>query len=141
MLADEVVDDNYETGDWGFTQVDARNAFNELNRYRMLLTVKHLWPSGCSFYCFAAGAHLLSENELGHHSLSSQRQGSPRDFLFPCHFTDWLNCTLNANYTSTCDLLMTMALGLLSTIWKSTLSFLKFTVHSIGTHLNHINVS
>ena len=48
-LADEVVDDNYETGDWGFTQVDARNAFNELNRYRMLCTVEHLWLVAVGF--------------------------------------------------------------------------------------------
>ena len=34
--ANEVVDGNYETDDLGFILVDARNAFNELNRYTML---------------------------------------------------------------------------------------------------------
>jgi len=37
-LANEVVDGNYETDGWGFILVDARNAFNELNRYTMLWT-------------------------------------------------------------------------------------------------------
>jgi len=36
--ANEVVDGNYETDDWGFILVDARNAFNKLNRYTMLWT-------------------------------------------------------------------------------------------------------
>jgi len=40
--ANEVVDSNYETDDWGFILMDARNAFNELNRYTMLWTVRHL---------------------------------------------------------------------------------------------------
>jgi len=34
--ANEVVDGNYETDACGFILVDARNAFNELNRYTML---------------------------------------------------------------------------------------------------------
>jgi len=67
--ANEVVDGNYETDDWGFILVDARNDFNDLNRYTMLWTVRHLWPSGCrfAFIVIAAGAPLLSEDELGHH--------------------------------------------------------------------------
>ena len=82
--ANEVVDGNYETDDWGFILVDARNAFNKLNRYTMLWTVKHLWPSGCrfAFNCYCCSLLLdppfLSEDEPGHHSLSSQKQGSPR---------------------------------------------------------------
>ena len=38
----------------------------------------------------AAGFPFTSEDELGHHSLSSQRQRSPRGVLSPCLFTDWL---------------------------------------------------
>jgi len=34
-----------ETDDWGFILVDARNAFNELNRSTMLWKVRHLWRS------------------------------------------------------------------------------------------------
>ena len=33
----------------GFTLVDARNAFNEMNRTAMLWTVRHLWPTGITF--------------------------------------------------------------------------------------------
>ena len=46
-LGYEVVDGNYDTDDWGFILVDARNAFNDLNRYTMLWMVRHLWPSVC----------------------------------------------------------------------------------------------
>jgi len=46
--ANEILD-NHETDDWGFIVVDTRNAFNELNRYTMLWTVRYLWPSGYIF--------------------------------------------------------------------------------------------
>ena len=35
--------------DWGFSLIDARNAFNEENRTAMLWTVRHEWPSGAQF--------------------------------------------------------------------------------------------
>ena len=40
--ANGLVDGNYETDDWGFILVDARKIFNELNRYTMPWTVRHL---------------------------------------------------------------------------------------------------
>eukprot|EP00957_Ditylum_brightwellii_P001289 101360-Ditylum_brightwellii.AAC.1 len=33
--------------EWGFLIVDARNAFNEINRMAMLWHVRHVWSSGC----------------------------------------------------------------------------------------------
>ena len=40
----------HNNGDeFGFTLVDARNAFNKINRTAMLWTVRHVWPSGSKF--------------------------------------------------------------------------------------------
>ena len=35
--------------EWGFSLIDARNAFNEENRTAMLWAVWHEWPSGAQF--------------------------------------------------------------------------------------------
>ena len=87
--ANEVLDGIYDTG---FILVDARNAFNEVNRYTMLWMVRNygLVAVGLHPIIIAAGAPFLSDNELGRHFLSSQRQGSPRDVLSPCRFTNWI---------------------------------------------------
>ena len=42
-------DKNSSTEEWGFLLVDAKNAFNGINRVGMLWTVQHLWPSGARF--------------------------------------------------------------------------------------------
>ena len=65
--ANEVVDGNYVTDDWGFILVGARNAFNELNRYTMLWTLRHLWPSGCrfAFNCYCCWIPLYIRGRAG----------------------------------------------------------------------------
>ena len=47
--AKQLQDLHAEEEEWGFLLVDARNAFNELNRYQLLWTVRHEWPSGSHF--------------------------------------------------------------------------------------------
>jgi hypothetical protein len=42
-------DQHSEEENWGFLLVDARNAFNKVNRTAMLWVVCHEWPSGCRF--------------------------------------------------------------------------------------------
>jgi len=88
--ANEVVDGNYETDDWGFILVDARNAFNELNAIRCFgrLDTYGLMAVDSHSIVTAIGSPFLSEDEPGHYSLSSQRQGSPRGVLF--HATIWI---------------------------------------------------
>lgn len=40
--------------EWGFLLIDARNAFNEMNRHPMLWTTRHEWPNGA---CFIFNCH------------------------------------------------------------------------------------
>jgi hypothetical protein len=44
--------------DWGFLLVDAKNAFNELNRIVMLWTIWHEWPS-CAKFAFNCYRHFV----------------------------------------------------------------------------------
>ena len=45
----------------GLTLVDARNGFNELSRFAMLWTVRHLWPKGARYAinCYRHSAQLV----------------------------------------------------------------------------------
>ena len=67
-------DYNEDNDEWGFLLVDARNAFNEINRTATLWTVRHLWPSGARF----------TFNCYRHHSLLLVRakDGDDGTFLF-----------------------------------------------------------
>ena len=52
---------NSSTEDWGFLLVDAKNAFNKINRFGILWTVRHLWPSGARFdSIFIVTVHCFS---------------------------------------------------------------------------------
>eukprot|EP00957_Ditylum_brightwellii_P097417 7419688-Ditylum_brightwellii.AAC.1 len=42
-------DDHTKEDGWGILLVDARNAFNEVNRRAMLWNVRHSWASGARF--------------------------------------------------------------------------------------------
>ncbi len=70
--------------------MDARNAFNELTAIRLWLDTYGLAAVGLYSIVIAAGFPFSSEDEPGHHSLSSQRQESRRDVLSPCHYMDCL---------------------------------------------------
>lgn len=41
--------EHHSNDQWGHLLIDARNAFNELDRAGMLWTVRHTWPSGSQF--------------------------------------------------------------------------------------------
>ena len=58
---------NEDDDEWGFLLVDARNAFNELNRIASLWTVRHLWPSGArfTFNCYRHWTMLLVRAKMG----------------------------------------------------------------------------
>ena len=42
-------DENLTTENWVFLLVDAKNAFNDINRVRMMWIFRHLWLSGARF--------------------------------------------------------------------------------------------
>ena len=55
------------TEDWGLLLVDAKNAFNEIDRIRILWTVLHLYPSIDRFVLtvIVTGNHCSCGTELG----------------------------------------------------------------------------
>ena len=65
---------------WGVLLVDARNAFNEINRKVMLWVARHYWPGGArfSFNCYRHWAQLVLRG-TGEHVLSKEgvTQGDP----------------------------------------------------------------
>jgi hypothetical protein len=56
-----------DEGPEGLTLVDARNGFNELNRFGMLWSVRHLWPQGAqfAFNCYRHSAQLIVRTPAG----------------------------------------------------------------------------
>ena len=58
-------DKNLTMENWVFLLVDANNAFNEIKQFRILWTVRHLWPSGDRFYLIAivTGHQFTTEQE------------------------------------------------------------------------------
>ena len=71
----------------GFLLVDANNAFNEINRVRMIWTVRHLWPSGTIFFfkCYCNWSSLVLRNGNGTaiilHSREGVMQGDPNTII------------------------------------------------------------
>ena len=62
---------------WGFLLVDARNAFNEINRISMLWTIRHEWPAGArfAFNCYRHYSPLLCRDPDGHSFTLFSREG------------------------------------------------------------------
>ena len=69
-------DENSSTEEWGFLLVDAKNAFNEINRLGMLWTVQHLWSSGDHFIvnCYCHWSLLVLRNGNGTDSILYSRE-------------------------------------------------------------------
>ena len=64
---------------WGVLLVDARNGFNELNRYVILYAVRHFWPSGARFVfnCYKCFSHLVLRGGERLVSKEGVTQGDP----------------------------------------------------------------
>ncbi len=62
---------------WGFLLIDARNAFNELNRTLMLWTVRHEWPSGArfTFNCYKHWSILVIRGNNGTAAFLFSKEG------------------------------------------------------------------
>ena len=56
-------------GPEGLTLVDAKNGFNEMSRYSMLWTVRHIWPKGArfAFNCYRYSVQLIVRTTGGGH--------------------------------------------------------------------------
>ena len=79
--------------DYGFLLIDARNAFNEQNRTKMLYTVRHEWPSGSRFVfnCYKHYAILVIRGKDAAAFLFSKEgvtQGNPLAMV--CYGTGFL---------------------------------------------------
>ena len=76
-------DEKSTTKDWLLLLVDAKNAFNNINRFRMMWTIRHLWPSGArflfNFYCHWSLLVLRNGNGVDSflHSSKGVMQGEP----------------------------------------------------------------
>ena len=79
----DIWDKNWTMEDWGLLIVETNNAFNEVNRFRMLWAVRHLWPSGARFVfnCYRHWSSLVLRKGNGTaiflHSNESVTQGGP----------------------------------------------------------------
>ena len=60
-------DENSSTEEWVFLLVDAKNAFNDINRVGMVWTVQHLWTSRARFVfnCYRHWSSLVLRNGNG----------------------------------------------------------------------------
>ena len=63
--------------DWGFLLIDAKNAFNELNRTAMLWAVRHEWPSGARFVfnCYRHSSTLVLRGNNGEANFLYSKEG------------------------------------------------------------------
>ena len=58
-------DKDLTTENWGFLLVDTKNAFNKINRFGMLWTVRHVWLYRASFYLIViVTSHCLSSGTV-----------------------------------------------------------------------------
>ena len=70
--------------DWIFLFVDAKNVLNEINRFGMLWTVRHLCPSGARFIfnCYHHWSSIVLRNGNGTASFLHSKEGvTQRDSL------------------------------------------------------------
>ncbi|HEY9815494.1 MAG TPA: hypothetical protein V6D20_06805, partial [Candidatus Obscuribacterales bacterium] len=69
--------------DFGFLCIDAKNAFNEMNRVTMLWTIRHEWPQGAlfTFNCYKHWIRLVAHDPSGNtfvfYSKVGVTQGDP----------------------------------------------------------------
>lgn len=65
--------------EWGILPVDARNGFNELNRYVMLWATRCYWPGGArfAFNCYRRWSQLVVRGGIWLSSMEGVTQGDP----------------------------------------------------------------
>ena len=74
---EHLVSQHKDEEDWGFLVIDARNAFNELNRTLMLYVVRHEWAAGAmfTFNCYKRYPTLILRGLNGDYTLIHSKEG------------------------------------------------------------------
>ena len=100
----EIWNTHQDEEEYGFTMVDYRKTFNEINCIAMLWPTRHLWPSGYhfTFNCYMQFSILIIRRERKNSCFLNRKEGAMQGYplamvlyaLRQMHLTKQLKLTL-----------------------------------------------